>query len=158
VAALAAAFAVSALSLAACAPDASKQRSLSPDEIPPALAGRPLAIVEIGDRQLRVAVADTADTRGRGLMGIDDFGAVDGMVFVYTAPTETSFFMKDVLVPLDIAFVGADRTVLAVLTMAICESEPCPTYRSPAPFVWALETPSGRLAGVEPGDRFSLRP
>lgn len=147
-----------ALVVAGCASDSTKQRSLSPDAIPPSLFGRPLTLAEIGDLELRVAVADTPDSRSRGLMGVDDFGAVDGMVFVFDAPTDTSFFMKDVLVPLDIAFVGADGTVLAVLTMPLCEAEPCPTYRSPAPFVWAIETPSGGLAGIAPGDRFSLHP
>jgi uncharacterized membrane protein (UPF0127 family) len=80
------------------------------------------------------------------------------MVFVYDAPTETSFYMKDVLVPLDIAFVDADGTVLEVLTMALCTADPCPTYPSPAPFVWAIETPAGELEGIRFGDRFVLRP
>lgn len=114
--------------------------------------------MEIGDLELRVAVADTPGSRGRGLMGVDDFGAVEGMVFVYDAPSETGFFMKNVPVPLDIAFVGEDGTVLEVLTMAPCAADPCPTYHSPAPFKWAVETPSGALAGIAPGDRFSLRP
>lgn len=91
-------------------------------------------------------------------MGIDDFGAVEGMVFVFDSPTQTSFYMKDVSVPLDIAFVGADGHVVAVLTMPICEADPCPTYRSPAPFLWAVETPAGRLAGIAPGDGFSIQP
>ena len=160
VAARAAAIAVAlalALVVAGCTSDAAKQRSLSPDEIPPSLVGLPLAFVEIGDLVLHVAVADTPESRRHGLMGIADFGAVDGMVFVYDTPTETGFYMKDVPVPLDIAFVGADGTVLAVLAMPLCEAEPCPLYHSPAPFRWAIETPSGGLAEIEAGDRFSLR-
>ena len=90
-------------------------------------------------------------------MGVDDFGAVEGMVFVFDAPTETSFHMRDVPVPLDIAFIGADGTVLAVLTMPSCDAEPCPTYRAPAPFLWAIEAPVGGLAGIAPGDPFVLR-
>ena len=91
-------------------------------------------------------------------MGVAEFGVVEGMVFVFDAPTETSFYMKDVLVPLDIAFVGADGTVLDVLTMALCTAEPCPLYRSPAPFLWAIEAPAGGLAGIASGDRFTLQP
>ena len=116
-----------------------------------------MTIAEIGDLELRVAVADTPASRSRGLMDVGDFGGVEGMVFVFDAPTETSFYMKDVLVPLDIAFVGADGTVLEVLTMALCTADPCPTYPSPAPFMWAIETPAGGLAGIAPGDRFALR-
>jgi hypothetical protein len=146
------------LAVAGCGSEPTDRRSLSPDEIPPALLGRPLAIAEIGDLELRVAVADTADSRRRGLRNVGDFGGVEGMVFVYDAPTETSFYMKDVLVPLDIAFVDADGTVLEVLTMALCTADPCPTYPSPAPFVWAIETPAGELEGIRFGDRFVLRP
>jgi uncharacterized protein len=155
--ALAVAFAI-ALVVATCAADPTRQRSISPDEIPLSLVGRPLAIAAIGDLELLVAVADTASSRRLGLMGVDDFGAVDGMVFVFDAPTETSFYMKDVLVPLDIAFVGADGTVLAVLTMPLCTADPCPTYRSPAPFMWAIETPAGALEEIAAGNRFSLQP
>ena len=117
-----------------------------------------MAIADVGDLELRVAVADTPGSRSRGLMGIGDFGGVEGMVFVFDAPTETGFYMKDVLVPLDIAFVGADGMVVAVLTMPLCAADPCPTFRSPAPFLWAVETPAGGLSDIAPGDRFSLRP
>ena len=146
-----------ALVVAGCAADPIDRRSLSPDEVPPSLFGRPLTFAEIGDMELRVAVADTPGSRRLGLMGVDDFGTVEGMVFVYDAPTDTGFYMKDVLVPLDIAFVGADGAVLEVLTMRLCTDEPCPLYHSPAPFKWAIETPAGVLAGIAPGDRFSLR-
>jgi uncharacterized protein len=137
-------------------PHPTERRSIAPEDIPPSLVGRPLAIAEIGELELRVAVADTTDSRRRGLMGVEDFGAVEGMVFVFEAPTETGFYMKEVPVPLDIAFVAADGTVLEVLTMALCAAEPCPLYHSPAPFLWAVETPSGGLAGIATGDRFSL--
>jgi uncharacterized protein len=114
-------------------------------------------MADIGDRQLEVVVADTPGTRSRGLMGIDVFGAIEGMAFVWEAPTETGFHMKGVLVPLDIAFIGADGAVVDVLTMPLCPAEPCPVVRAGAPFQWALETPAGGLAGIEPGDAFALR-
>ncbi len=149
---------VVALVVAGCAPDPTDRGSLSPDEIPASLLGRPLTIAEIGDLELRVVVADTPASRSRGLMDVGDFGGVEGMVFVFDAPTDTSFYMKNVLAPLDIAFVGADGVVLDVLTMPLCTVDPCPTYPSPAPFMWAMETPAGGLSGIEPGDRFVLRP
>jgi uncharacterized protein len=141
-----------------CTPDPADRRSLSPDEIPPSLIGLPLTFVEIGDLELRVAIADTPASRSRGLMGVADFGGVEGMVFVYDAPTGTGFYMKDVPVPLDIAFVGADGAVIEVQTMALCTGDPCPLYHSPAPFMWAIETPAGALSGIAPGDRFAVRP
>jgi uncharacterized membrane protein (UPF0127 family) len=125
--------------------------------VPPALAGLPVTVAEIGDLELEVVVAETPGTRSRGLMGIDAFGTVDGMAFVFDAPTETGFYMKDVLAPLDVAFIGPDGAVVDVLTMALCTAEPCPIFHAAAPFKWALETPEGGLAGIEPGDAFALR-
>lgn len=150
------ALAVAALAVGGCASDSTDRGSLGPDEIPPSLRGLPMTTAAVGALELRVAVADTPGTRSRGLMGVDHFDTVQGMVFVFGSPSETAFHMKDVPVPLDIAFVGPDGNVRAVLTMPICAADPCPTYRSPAPFLWAVETPAGRLSGIAPGDRFSL--
>ena len=129
---------------------------VDPSGIPPALAALPFTTARIGDLELRVVVAETPGARSRGLMGIDEFGIVEGMAFVFDAPTETGFFMKDVPVPLDIAFIAADGSVVDVQAMGLCAEEPCPVVHAVAPFRWALETPAGRLAGVEVGDAFSL--
>jgi uncharacterized membrane protein (UPF0127 family) len=124
--------------------------------VPAALAALPVAAAHIGDLDLLVAVADTPGTRRRGLMEISDLGGLDGMVFVFDAPTTTGFHMKNVPASLDIAFIDADGLVLDVLTMAACPGDPCPIHRSPAPFLWALEAPAGVLTRIMPGDRFSL--
>lgn len=150
--------AVAALLVGGCAGGPAGRPSVSPQDLPPPLVGLPTTVVDVGEVELLVAIADTPGARSRGLMGVDDFGLIEGMVFVFDAPSENGFFMKDVPVPLDIAFVGADRTVLAVLTMAVCPADPCPTYRSPAPFTWAVEAPAGVLADVAPGDPFSMEP
>lgn len=158
---------VAALALGACTADPTGPASPTaageagpsplPNGVPAELANLAQADVEIGDLELRVAIADTPPVRSRGLMGIDDLGPLDGMLFVFGAPSQSGFYMRNVPAPLDIAFIGADGAVLAVLTMATCPDGQCPTYRSPAPFQWALETPAEGLASVEPGDRFAFR-
>jgi uncharacterized membrane protein (UPF0127 family) len=120
--------------------------------MPPLLAELDLASVGIGSRVLTVGIADTPAERSRGLAGTDDLGPLDGLLFVYSAPVEQSFYMRGVRMPLDIAFVGADRRVLAVLTMPVCAADPCPTYAPPGPFLWALETAAGGLGWVVVGD------
>ena len=55
-------------------------------------------------------LADTADLRRRGLMGVTDLGEADGMVFRYPSPTSTGFWMKDTLLPLSVAFYSAGGT------------------------------------------------
>ena len=146
--------------LIACSvsPPGSTAVPISVRGVPPQLTDLRAATVEIGDLELNVAVADTAATRARGLMEVADLGPLDGMVFVYPTPTDTPFHMRNVPIPLDIAFVSGEGAVVAVIPMAVCEAPPCPNYRSPAPFRWAVETPAGDLASVQVGDPFVLRP
>lgn len=120
--------------------------------MPPLLAGLPVTTVTIGAQELMVAVADTPDARSRGLSGTADLGPLDGMLFVFPEPVETGFFMRGVVMPLDIAFVGLDGRVLDVLTMPLCETDPCPTFRPAQPFRWAIETVAGGLSGIDEGE------
>ena len=126
------------------------------DVLPSGLVGLPVTQASIGGLELDVVVAATPGARSRGLMDVADLSPIDGMAFVFDAPTETGFYMKDVRIPLDIAFIGPDELVVDVLEMPLCPAEPCPFYHASAPFEWALETPAGGLAGVRPGERFSL--
>lgn len=128
------------------------------EAIPDSLRGLPVTTVALGGRTLRVAVAETNDARQRGLMGVADLGALDGLLFAYSAPVETSFHMRDVPIALDIAFFDAEGRPVAVIEMAVCEGEPCPSYRSPAPFRWAIEAPAGDLVGLAADARLSLGP
>jgi len=132
--------------------------SVPAEAIPESLRGHTITTVALGGRTLRVAVAETNDARQRGLMGVADLGPLDGLLFAYPAPVETSFHMRNVPIPLDIAFFDAEGRLMAVVAMAVCEGEPCPSYPSPGPIRWALETPAGDLAGLDPKAQLSLEP
>jgi len=117
-------------------------------------AGLTEARIGVGGRCLRVVIADDEAERVEGLRGRRDLGPYDGMLFVYRAPTEVSFTMSTVPVPLDIGFYSAGGDPVARLHMRPCpraEAE-CPTYSAGAPFTYALETlrgglPKGGLSG-----------
>jgi uncharacterized membrane protein (UPF0127 family) len=81
-----------------------------------------------------------------------------GMAFVWDRPTRSSFWMKDTLVPLSIAFVDASGRVVTVREMRPCSAEPCPLYSSDRPFVVAVEANAGWFDrhGVGIGTRLSL--
>jgi uncharacterized membrane protein (UPF0127 family) len=95
-----------------------------------------------------------AGDKGRGLMGVDDLGSLDGMLFEYPEPSRSRFWMRDVRFALDVAFFDADGRLLAQVAMPLCLDAPsssgtCPTYSSPAPFSWALETEAGAFRFAE---------
>lgn len=95
-----------------------------------------------------VAIASGGDDRARGLMGVDDLGDIDGMLFVFDEPALVTFWMKNTLIPLDIAFFGGDARLTEVLTMPVCEADPCPTYQPGQLTLYALEAPAGNLQGL----------
>ena len=72
-----------------------------------------------GQARFKVEVVDTPRTRARGLMGRETMAQSHGMLFVFEAPQEVSFWMKDTLIPLDMLFLHPDGTVARVHKNAI---------------------------------------
>jgi uncharacterized protein len=107
---------------------------------------------------LDVALADDPEERARGLMGVTALGPDEGMAFVYDAPSTGSYWMKDTLIPLSIAFVGADGRIVTVRDMEPCTMSSCPTYWADGPYQLAIEANVGWFDrhGVGPGDQVSL--
>jgi uncharacterized membrane protein (UPF0127 family) len=107
---------------------------------------------------LQVDIADDDAERAQGLMGVARLPDDHGMAFVWDAPTDGTFWMKDTLIPLSIAFVGEDGRIVTLRDMAPCEAEPCMTYAATAPYVTAIEANAGWFDEhhVEVGDEVSL--
>ena len=112
------------------------------------IVGFDLALVTIGSQELLVAVADTPTKRGQGLMFVSEFGDVDGMLFVFDTDVNNRFFMRDTLVPLDIAFFSAGGLLVDLFDMVPCEETPCPRYQPAGLYRYALERPAGTMVGV----------
>ncbi|HEX5936333.1 MAG TPA: DUF192 domain-containing protein [Actinomycetota bacterium] len=108
--------------------------------------------------ELAVAVADDDDERRRGLMDVEQLPDDEGMAFVFDEPVSGTFWMKNTLIPLSIAFVGEDGNVVGVLDMEPCEADPCPRYGVDDPYVMAIEANRGWFEdnGVGVGDRAEL--
>jgi uncharacterized membrane protein (UPF0127 family) len=104
---------------------------------------------------VRLEVAADPATRARGLMEREQVPPGTGMVFLYPADVAESFWMKNTLVPLSIAFVAADGRVVSVAEMTPCKADPCPSYAPAGPYRYAIELAAGSFgdAGVGPGAR-----
>lgn len=111
--------------------------------------GFPTATVSVDGEAWVVAVAATPETRRRGLMGVTSLGDLDGMLFDPGFTTSAGFWMKDTLIPLEVAFFAEDGLLVDVLSMDPCAADPCPTYRPAGPYRWALEALPGRLGGLD---------
>ncbi|MCB2224636.1 MAG: DUF192 domain-containing protein [Actinobacteria bacterium] len=104
--------------------------------------------VTVGGEPWLVALADTPGLRAQGLMGVADLGGLDGMLFAYPDDSTARFWMKDTLIPLDIAFFDAAGALVDLLAMVPCEAGPCPYYRAAGPYRWAVEVPAGGFDGL----------
>lgn len=108
-----------------------------------------------------VWLADDADERGRGLMGVTDLGDAVGMVFVFEEPTAGSFYMFQTPTPLSIAWFAPDGEHVGSADMAPCldtAAGDCPLSSPGAEYALALEVFEGGLPdlGVGSGARLEL--
>ena len=106
-----------------------------------------------GPVQVDVSIAETRETKARGLMGVEEMDPDTGMVFLQDEPARISFWMKDTLIPLSIAFWGPDQRIATILDMEPCRTSTCPTYDPEIEWVGALEVNEGFFAehGIEEG-------
>jgi hypothetical protein len=80
-------------------------------------SGLPLEKVTIGNRSFDFEVAANDAAIQRGLGGRSEIPPDGGMVFVFPFPSNHSFWMRDCLTDIDIAFLDRDGVVVAVYEM-----------------------------------------
>ncbi len=118
------------------------------------------ADITIGDQKFAALLAKTDNERTLGYMEIEaerleslPDGRHPGMLFVFTSDREASygFWMRRVPVPLDIAFVDSERTIITIKTMAPFDDR---TTHPDAPYRYAMEVRAGLFKdlGIEEGD------
>ena len=107
---------------------------------------------------LHVQIAETPQSREQGLMGVKKMPDQVGMAFLFGEPTSTAFWMKDTLIPLDIAFWDSKGRIVTTFTMTPCRTDSCPVYQPATTYVSSVEMNAGLLAarGVKAGDTVTL--
>ena len=115
-------------------------------------------INSLGERvPVQVEVADTEEERRRGLMGRSALAEDAGMRFVFDGEQQLSFWMKDTLIPLSIAFMDSEGRIVDIQDMQPLDDVP-PHYVSAEPAQYALEVNQGffEKRGVMVGDIVEL--
>jgi uncharacterized membrane protein (UPF0127 family) len=79
-----------------------------------------------------------------------------GMLFIYPQPQTLSFWMQNTIIPLSIAFMDSDGTIVNILEMK--PGIEVPPYRSEKPCRFALEMTAHWFSdhGVKAGDRAQI--
>ncbi len=124
---------------AACDAGSTPVRILAPD-------GKPR-------HEFRAELALKPAEQAQGLMYRKELGADRGMLFVFPQVTQTAFWMKNTLIPLDMVFIDSNRRIVSIVANAVPQTT---TPREAAgPYQYVLEIEGGRAAalGIQAGDR-----
>ncbi|HEX8946642.1 MAG TPA: DUF192 domain-containing protein, partial [Candidatus Paceibacterota bacterium] len=91
---------------------------------------------------VRFEIATTTAAQERGLGGRASIPSDYGMLFVFTTPDRYGFWMKDMLVPIDIIWLSDTGMVLGVEDSVATSTYPHVFY-APEPVRYVLETRAG---------------
>jgi len=101
--------------------------------------------------EITVELARTAEERAQGLMHRKKLPDGEGMIFIFERDEQLSFWMKNTVIPLSIAFIASDGRIVEIKDMQPLDLNSVKSSRSVR---YALETPQGwfNRAGVKAGD------
>lgn len=126
--------------------------------LPASLRIFPIVRLQLAGKTLWLALANQPDRWRQGLGNVRNLGGLDGMLFRFPEETRGKLSNKGSLIPLEIAFFSKDGLLITVQTMSLCEKDPCPLYGPDLAFMYALETPIGRLVDVPEGSHLEPLP
>ena len=103
----------------------------------------PAIRLNAGIHNILAEVARTPDEQQTGLMFRTTLGANEGMLFVFEQPSEQCFWMKNTLLPLTVAFVADDGTIVNLADM---KPQTTDSHCSTKPVRYVLEMNQGWFA------------
>lgn len=117
----------------------------------------PRVKLNAGMHVIDAQVAATPDQRMTGLMHRAEMPQHEGMLFVFEQPSQQCFWMKNTLLPLSIAFVADDGTIVNIDEM---KPQTLDSHCSAKPVRYVLEMNKGWFAkrGIKAGARLEGQP
>ena len=117
----------------------------------------PTLTLTAGIHRITAEVAQTAKQREIGLMFREAMAANHGMLFVFEQAGQQCFWMKNTLLPLDVAFIADNGTVVNTRTMKPRTLE---AHCSNKPVRYVLEMNDGWFAkrGIAAGSKLTGKP
>lgn len=116
--------------------------------------------IYIGEHPLYVEVANTDQSRQRGLMFRKKMGENEGMIFLFPNEEHLTFWMKNTLIPLSIAYFNRDKRLTDIhemipnQTKILYPSSEKVMYAVEANKGWFAKRGIGKYAPLKIEDRF----
>jgi len=116
--------------------------------------GLPRVALGAGMHRIDAQVAATQDQRMTGLMFREEMPQQEGMLFVFEYPSQQCFWMKNTVLPLSVAFVADDGTIVNIDEMA---PQTLDSHCSTKPVRYVLEMNRGWFAkkGIKAGTKLT---
>jgi uncharacterized membrane protein (UPF0127 family) len=117
----------------------------------------PTTRLTAGFHVITAEVARTTDQRAIGLMHRPSMPANDGMLFVFEQPGQQCFWMKNTLLPLSIAFLADDGSIVNIDDM---KPQTLDSHCSKKPVRFVLEMNKGWFdkRAIKPGAKITGAP
>lgn len=109
-----------------------------------------------GSRAVDAEVAASDEATTRGLMWRTHLADDQGMLFVFPDERVRSFWMRNTLIPLDLIFISADKTIVGIVRQAAPRTLTLRSVGIPSKYV--LEVPGGwsEKSGIQTGGRVEI--
>lgn len=107
-------------------------------------------------KKLNIELAESDYEHQTGLMYRENMKDDQGMLFLYDAERNRSFYMKNTYFPLDIIYYEADSSLVSIQKNATPRDETSLPSEGPAQFILEINGGLSDEWGLEKEDRFSL--
>lgn len=120
------------------------------------------SVVTIGNQSIQVTLAKTREERTKGLSGTATLEVNSGMLFVFDSKANPVFWMKDMLIPLDIIWINNGKIVKIDKNVPIAKpgtpDSKLTTYSNSLPVDYVLEVNAGfaDINNIKVGDQVDL--
>lgn len=116
------------------------------------------AQAEIEGETIQLEVASTPEQQAMGFMFRPSIPDDRGMLFPFDPPRPVQFWMRNVVVPLDMVFLRDGEVQAVAENVPPCTTPRCPVYGPATAVDQVLELRGGRATelGIEKGDRLSI--
>lgn len=100
----------------------------------------------------QVEVADTPAKRELGLQYRRVLAMDHGMIFLFPAESQLSFWMKNTPIPLDMIFINKDRKIIGIVEQAVPFSTDSRSVPGASQFVLEINGGLSKRHGIKAGD------
>jgi uncharacterized membrane protein (UPF0127 family) len=101
--------------------------------------------ISVGSKLVYARVADTDDSRAKGLSGTSGLGDSEGMLFIFDTPGRWGMWMKDMHYSLDMVWMDSNKKIVYIAENVSPSTYP-KSFLPDTDSLYVLELPAGFVA------------